>query len=118
MSQPFIIEHRDKCGALFKVFLALLNCQSFGGDNHLVDKEGFGDRETNGDILKQSGLGEIDQNSDERKRQRVDIPLPDGQGSDLFSSRAMGDKFDLIATRRKFLHSFGGNEIYKTEIGD
>ncbi len=68
--------------------------------------------------IEHSGLGEIDQNADERKRHCVDIPFPDGQGSDLSSSRTMRDKFDLVASGGKFLHPFGGHEIDKTEIGD
>ena len=61
---------------------------------------------------------EIDQNSDERKRHCVDIPFPDGQGSDFLPSRTMGHKFDLVAAGREFLHSFGGHEIDETEIRD
>ena len=55
--QPFVIEHRDERGALFKILLTLLDGQSSWGDNQLMDKKGFGDRETNDDIIKHGGLG-------------------------------------------------------------
>ena len=118
LSQPFVIEHRDERCALFKVFLLLLTSQPSGTNNQLMDKEGFWDRETNAETIKDGGLGEVDQDADERKRQRVDMPFPDRQGSDLSPSRTMCDKFDLVAAGGKFLHPFGGHEIDKTEIGD
>jgi len=83
-----------------------------------MDKECFRDRETNGDTIEHGGLGKVDQDADERKRQRNDIPFPHGQDSDLSSVRALCDKFDLVAGGGKFLHSFGGHEIDKTKVDD
>ena len=87
LSQPFVNEHRDERCALFKAFLLLLTSQPSGTNNQLMDKEGFWDRETNAETIKDGGLGEVDQDADERKRQRVDMPFPDRQGSDLSPSQ-------------------------------
>ena len=88
-------KHRNERRALFKVLLTLLDTQSSRDNNQLMDKEGFRDRETNDHTIEHGGLGEVDQDADERKRQRDDIPFPHGQGSDLSSARALCDKFDL-----------------------
>ena len=114
--QFLITERRDECSALFMVLLTLLNPQSPGGDNELMDKEGFRDRETNDDVIKHGNVRKVNQNTDERKRQGAYIPFPDGQDSDIPPSRTMRDKFDFVAACGKLLHSCGGNEIDKTQI--
>ena len=61
LPQTFVIEHRDEHRALFKVLFTLLRSHPSGGDNQLMNKEGFGDRETNDDTIKHGGLREVDQ---------------------------------------------------------
>jgi len=50
--------------------------------------------------------------------QRVDIPFPDDQVSNLSSTRTMGDEFDFVAAAGKFLYTPGPDEIDETKIGD
>jgi len=116
--KTFVTEYGDEHGTLLKILLTLLDGPSSRGDNQLMNEVGFRYWYPDGEVFDFYGLGKTSQNTDEGKRQGVDVPFPNGYNIDFSSTRPMRGEFDLIPCSGKLLYPSSSHEADETEIGD